>query len=78
MILDNLKYLVYNSILTLTNGCKMNNILILVWYILIGIIIGMIIEECVVLNDCKYKNEYSIIFLREIISCEVNDVFNKA
>ena len=71
MILDNLKYLVYNSILTLINGRKMNYILILAWYILIGIIFGMIVEQAVVLNNCKTKNEYSVVFLRENISCEV-------
>ncbi len=49
----------------------MDRFLFLLWCILISISIGMFIGEYIVIKDCNAKKEYSSIYTRDVISCDV-------
>jgi len=49
----------------------MNDWILFIYYIFIGIIFGIVIESLVVMNTCNTKNEYTDFFLKSSISCEV-------
>lgn len=49
----------------------MNEFLKYIWVTLIGITIGFVLMEFLILNDCKSKQSFEMVYFQESLSCEV-------
>ena len=49
----------------------MNEFLKYIWVIIISIIIGFALMEFLILNDCKSKQSFELIYFQQSLSCEV-------